>query len=169
MKYITELSKANVEKLNIQQKNLCLIMFNLVDYIYRKRGANYVPVENDKTYEAWLNSPMASTVSTPIVNEAECRDFLRQFDNNFNKYSRSLVFQNLSGFTGGLSKNPGTYVRDSNQLQIFNFHQYINDLMENGRLKTVEELDKINIDANNALVTFQEIVNKCVEHDVPSI
>lgn len=144
-------------------------MFNLVDYIYRKRGANYVPVENDETYEAWLNSPMASTVSTPIVNEAECRDFLRQFDNNFNKYSRSLVFQNLSGFTGGLSKNPGTYVRDSNQLQIFNFHQYINDLMENGRLKTVEELDKINIDANNALVTFQEIVNKCVEHDVPSI
>ena len=169
MKYITELSKANVEKLNIQQKNLCLIMFNLVYYIYRKRGANYVPVENDETYEAWLNSPMASTVSTPIVNEAECRDFLRQFDNNFNKYSRSLVFQNLSGFTGGLSKNPGTYVRDSNQLQIFNFHQYINDLMENGRLKTVEELDKINIDANNALVTFQEIVNKCVEHDVPSI
>lgn len=41
--------------------------------------------------------------------------------------------------------------------------------MENGQLKPVEELDKINIDANNALVTFQETVNKCVEHDVPSI
>ena len=169
MKYITELSKANVEKLNIQQKNLCLIMFNLVDYIYRKRGANYVPVENDETYEAWLNSPMASTVSTPIVNEAECRDFLRQFDKNFDTYSRSLVFQNLSGFTGGLSRNPGSYVRNSSELQIFNFHEYINDLMVNGRLKSVEELDKINVDANNALVTFQETVNKCVEHDAPSI
>lgn len=169
MKYITELSKANVDKLNIQQKNLCLIMFNLVDYIYRKHDANYAPIENDETYQAWLDSPMASTVSTPIVNEAECRDFLRQFDKNFDTYSRSLVFQNLSGFTGGLSRNPGSYVRNSSELQIFNFHQYINDLMVNGRLKSVEELDKINIDANNALVTFQETVNKCVEHDAPSI
>lgn len=167
MKYITELSKDNVDKLNIQQKNLCLIMFNLVDYIYRKHDANYVPVETDETYQAWLDSPMASTVSTPIVNEAECRDFLRQFDKNFDTYSRSLVFQNLSGFTGGLIKNPGPYARNSKELQIFNFHQYINDLMVNGRLKSVEELDKI--DANNALVTFQETVNKCVELDAPSI
>lgn len=166
MKYITELSRENIDKLNLRQKNLCLIMFNLVDYIYRKHDANYVKLENDDTYQAWLDSPMASTVSTPIVNEAECRDFLRQFDKNFDTYSRSLVFQNLSGFTGGLL-SPGSYARNSKELRIFNFHEYINDLMINGRLKSVEELDKI--DANNALITFQDTVNKCAELDAPSI
>lgn len=164
MKYITELSSRDYnDTLKCEQKNLCVYVCFVVDYIYRKHSKGYTIQQNDDAYQAWLDSPMASTISTPIVNEAECRDFLRQFDENFDTYSRSLVFQNLSGFTGGLS-SPGSYVRDSNELQIFNFHQYINDVKSNGYFN-----DERNMAAFNELVYFKGVVKNCAKLADPSI
>lgn len=161
-KYIAKLNRDNVDELNRAQKNLCVYVCFVVDYIYRKHSKGYTEQENDNNYKAWLGSPMASTISTPIVNEAECRDFLRQFDENFDTYSRSLVFQNLSGFTTELVAGP--YSRNSNELRIFNFHQYINDVKSNGYFN-----DERNMAAFNELVYFKGVVKSCVKLSDPSI
>lgn len=171
-KYISQLPDNTPDEMVTKQKNLCMIVFKIADYIYRKHSENYVEYQNDELYEEWLkdNNQIRPTISTKIINERECQAFLRELDNddNFDKYSNLLALTNLKE-TACQFDSPVSYVKDSTQLKIFNFHEYIKNLMSDGKLKPAEEIEQI--DMSTLLFEFSEIVNSCapVEPTSPSV
>lgn len=159
-KYISKLPDGSPKELITKQKNLCMIVFQIADYIYRKHSQNYVKYDNDDLYEEWLkdNDKIKPSLSTKIINERECQAFLNELDKKFDKYSNLLAFTNLQEAAGQFD-SPVSYVKDDKQLKIFNFHEYIKDLTKDGKLKSVEEIE--NIDTSTLFYSFGQIVNAC--------